>query len=313
MKIVYMGTPDYAVPTLESLINDGHSIEAVFCQPDKPVGRKKIMTPPAVKVFALSKGLTVYQPETLKSDEVYELLKEISPDAIVVVAYGKILPERILKLPPLGCINGHGSILPSYRGAAPIQWAVINGESETGVTAMFMDKGIDTGDILKISKTKIGEYETAEELFGRLSVLTAELLTEVLKDVEQGKINPIKQNEEQATYAPIINKEMALIDFSKSAIEIFNAVKGFNSWPVAYCMYEGKRLKVFSCVVNGTSDLPCGTVVNAEKLSVVCGDGKCIELKEIQLEGSKRMSAEEFLMGKKIPVGTVLIGGEQCG
>ena len=313
MKIVYMGTPDYAVPTLEALIKDGHTVEAVFCQPDKPVGRKKIMTPPAVKVYALSQGLKVYQPDTLKSDDVYELIKNISPDVIVVVAYGKILPERILNIAPLGCINGHGSILPKYRGAAPIQWAIINGETETGVTAMFMDKGIDTGDILKISKTKIGENETAEELFNRLSVITAELLSETLKEVEQGKITPVKQDEEEATYAPIINKEMALIDFSKSAYEIFNAVRGFNSWPVAYCMYEGKRLKVFSCKINGTSDLPYGTVANSERLAVVCGDGKCIDLKEIQLEGSKRMTAQEFLMGKKIPVGTVLIGGEQRG
>lgn len=313
MRIIYMGTPDYAVPTLEALINDGHSVEAVFCQPDKPVGRKKIMTPPAVKVFALSKGLTVYQPNSLKGDEVYNLIKEISPDAIVVVAYGKILPERILNIAPFGCINGHGSILPKYRGAAPIQWAVINGETETGVTAMFMDKGIDTGDILKIRKTKIGENETAEELFERLSVITAELLTETLRDVEQGNITPQKQNEEEATYAPIINKEMALIDFSKSANDIFNAVRGFNSWPVAYCMFEDKRLKVFACKVRGNSDLPYGTVANSETLSVVCGDGKCIELTEIQLEGSKRMSADEFLKGKKIPVGTVLIGGEQRG
>lgn len=313
MKIVYMGTPDYAVPTLEALLNDGHTIEAVFCQPDKPVGRKKIMTAPAVKVFALSKGLKVYQPESLRSNEVYELLKEISPEVIVVVAYGKILPERILKLAPLGCINGHGSILPKYRGAAPIQWAVINGETQTGVTAMYMDKGIDTGDILKVSTTKIGEDETAEQLFDRLSVLTAELLTQTLREIKEGKITPIKQNEDEATYAPIINKEMALIDFSKSANEIFNAVRGFNSWPVAYCMYEGKRLKIFSCKVNGFSDLPYGTVSNNQTFSVVCGDGVCVELKEIQLEGSKRMTTEEFLKGKKIPVGTVLIGGEKLG
>ena len=313
MKIVYMGTPDYAVPTLEALINEGHSVEAVFCQPDKPVGRKKIMTPPAVKAFALSKGLKVYQPDSLKSDEVYELLKEIAPEVIVVVAYGKILPERILNIAPFGCVNGHGSILPKYRGAAPIQWAIINGETETGVTAMFMDKGIDTGDILKISKTKIGENETAEELFERLKVITARLLTETLREIESGNAIPIKQNEDEATYAPIINKEMALIDFSKPAESIFNAVRGFNSWPVAYCMLDGKRFKVFSCRVNGSSDLPYGTLVDSEKLRVVCGDGKCIELTEIQLEGSKRMMADEFIKGKKIPVGTVLIGGEQRG
>ncbi len=313
MKIVFMGTPDYAVPTLKTIVNDGHNVAAVFCQPDKPVGRKKILTPPAVKLCAEEFGIPVYQPDTVRSDEVYDTLCQINPDVIVVVAYGKILPERVLKLPRYGCINGHGSILPKYRGAAPIQWAVICGEEETGVTAMYMDKGIDTGDILQISKTKIREKETAEQLFDRLSLITAQLLSDTLKKAEKGELKAVKQDESQATYAPIINKEMALIDFSKSAKEVYNAVRGFNSWPVAYCYLEGKRLKVFSCsVVEGNSENP-GTVICSDgQLVVACGQ-YAVSLEEIQLEGSKRMSVTDFLKGKTVAVGTVLTKGESCG
>lgn len=313
MKIVFMGTPDYAVPTLKTIIDDGHEVAAVFCQPDKPVGRKRVMTPPAVKICANEYGIPVYQPDTLKSDEVYDLLFEINPDVIVVVAYGKILPERILKLPRLGCINGHGSILPKYRGAAPIQWAVINGEIETGVTAMYMDKGIDTGDILQIAKTEIGEKETADQLFNRLSVITAQLLSDTLKKAEKGELTPIKQDESQATYAPILNKEMSLIDFSKPATQVFNAVRGFNSWPVAYCFFEGKRLKVFSCSVTQGSCAAAGTVISSVgELVVACGEG-AVSLEEIQLEGSKRMWVTDFLKGKTVAEGTVLSKGDSCG
>ncbi len=312
MKIVFMGTPEYSVATLRALINAGHSIEAVFCQPDKPVGRKRVLTPPPVKVFALEQGLKVYQPDSVKTDEAYDLLKSISPDVIVVVAYGKILPERILDLPKYGCINGHASILPKYRGASPIQWAIVNGETETGVTAQRMDKGIDTGDILGVSKTKIFEGETSDQLFERLSVITADLLTETLTRAEKGTLNPVKQNEEEASYAPIINKEMALIDFSKSAVEIYNLARGFNSWPVAYCYLDGKRFKIYSCIVDGKSVAAPGTVVD-DKLSVACGDGNCIVLCDVQLEGGKRMSASDFLKGKKVSAGTVLTKGEICG
>ena len=312
MKIVFMGTPEYSGATLRARINAGHSIEAVFCQPDKPVGRKRVLTPPPVKVFALEQGLKVYQPDSVKTDEAYDLLKSISPDVIVVVAYGKILPERILDLPKYGCINGHASILPKYRGASPIQWAIVNGETETGVTAQRMDKGIDTGDILGVSKTKIVEGETSDQLFERLSVITADLLTETLTRAEKGTLNPVKQNEEEASYAPIINKEMALIDFSKSAVEIYNLARGFNSWPVAYCYLDGKRFKIYSCIVDGKSVAAPGTVVD-DKLSVACGDGNCIVLCDVQLEGGKRMSASDFLKGKKVSAGTVLTKGENCG
>ncbi len=313
MKIVFMGTPQYSVASLKAIINAGHNVAAVFCQPDKPVGRKRILTPPPVKIFAQEHGIEVYQPESVRTDEAYEILKSISPDAIVVVAYGKILPERILDLPKYGCINGHASILPKYRGASPIQWAIVSGETETGVTAQRMDKGIDTGDILGVSKLKIEPDETSDELFERLSLVTAELLLETLERAEQGTLKCIKQNEDEASYAPIITKEMALIDFNKPAKDIFNLVRGFNSWPVAYCYLDGKRFKIYSCEVYGTSNAAPGTVVDEASLTVSCGDGNCIVLKEIQLEGGKRMSAEDFLKGKKLPVGTVFTQGESCG
>lgn len=313
MKIVFMGTPAYSVESLKALINAGHDVAAVFCQPDKPVGRKRILTPPPVKTFALEQGIEVYQPQSVRTDEAYEILKKISPDAIVVVAYGKILPERILDLPKHGCINGHASILPKYRGASPIQWAIVCGENETGVTIQRMDKGIDTGDILGVSTLKIEPNETSDELFVRLSYVTAELLIETLELAEQEKLIAVKQNEDEASYAPIITKEMALIDFNRSAKDIFNLVRGFNSWPVAYCYLDGKRFKIYSCEVSGKSDAAPGTIVDEASLMVACGDGNCIVLKEIQLEGSKRMNANEFLKGKKLPVGTVLTLGESCG
>ena len=313
MKIVFMGTPAYSVESLKALINAGHQIAAVFCQPDKPVGRKRILTPPPVKSFSLEQGIEVYQPNSVRTDEAYEILKNIAPDAIVVVAYGKILPERILDLPKHGCINGHASLLPKYRGASPIQWAIVCGESETGVTIQRMDKGIDTGDILGVSKVKIEPDEISDELFERLSVVTAKLLVETLQKAEHGTLDAVKQNEEEASYAPIITKEMALIDFNKPAKDIFNLVRGFNSWPVAYCYLDNKRFKIYSCEVSGKSDATPGTVVDETNLMVSCGDGNCIVLKEIQLEGSKRMSAEDFLKGKKLPLGTVFTQGDICG
>lgn len=313
MKVVFMGTPDYAVPTLEAIINEGYEVAAVFCQPDKPVGRKHILTPPAVKVCAEKYNIPVYQPNSVRTDEAYDLLCTINPDVIVVVAYGKILPERILDLPRLGCINGHGSILPKYRGAAPIQWAVINGEKVTGVTAMYMDKGIDTGDILDIRTTEIGEFETADSLFERLSVITADLLIDTLKKAESGTLSPVKQNEQEASYASIINKEMALIDFSEPADIIFNKVRGFNSWPVAYTFLDGKRFKVYECRIGSKTDLPVGSIIEDNTLKVACGDNTSLIFTDIQLEGSKRMSADEFLKGKKLAKGTIFGDGENRG
>ena len=308
MKLVFMGTPDYAVNTLEALISAGHNVAAVFAQPDKPVGRKHIITPPPVKVCAENHGIAVYQPNTLRDGKAEEILKEIAPDAIVVVAYGKILPKEILNIPKYGCVNGHASLLPKYRGASPIQWCIVCGETETGVTAMKMDEGMDTGDILKTEKTEIGDEETAEELFDRLSGLTAELLVNTLADLENGNITPQKQDEEKASYAPIIKKEMAQLDFiNMTATEIHNAVRGYYSWPCAYFFLENKRVKVIKAAVAENTNSKAGTVIKStDSLVIACKNGTAVELVTVQPEGSKPMTAKQMLCGRPIAVGTVI-------
>ncbi len=308
MKLVFMGTPDYAVNTLEALISAGHNVAAVFAQPDKPVGRKHIITPPPVKVCAQKHGITVYQPNTLRDGKADEILKEIAPDVIVVVAYGKILPKEILEIPKYGCVNGHASLLPKYRGASPIQWCIVCGEKETGVTAMLMDEGMDTGDILKTVKTEIGAEETAGELFDRLSGITAELLVKTLADLEKGNITPIKQYEEKASYAPIIKKEMAQLDFeNKTATEIHNAVRGYYSWPCAYFFLENKRIKVIKAAVAENTNSKAGTVIKSDySLVIACKDGTAVELVTVQPEGSKPMTAKQMLCGRPIATGTVI-------
>lgn len=303
MKIVFMGTPDYAVKTLEALIKAGHNVEAVFAQPDKPVGRKHIITPPPVKVCALENNIPVYQPNTLKDGEAEKILKDIVPDVIVVVAYGKILPKSILEIPKYGCVNGHASLLPKYRGASPIQWCIVCGETVTGVTTMYMNEGMDTGDILEQTEVKIGENETAEELFDRLSLVSAELMVSTLEKLENGTVVPQKQEESEATYAPIIKKEMALVDFNKSAKEICNGVRGYYSWPCAYTFLDGKRVKIIKAVVGDKTTAEIGTVSKNEgKLEIACKDGS-VNVLELQLEGSKPMAAAQFLMGNKLPLG----------
>ena len=308
MKLVFMGTPDYAVNTLEALISAGPNVAAVFAQPDKPVGRKHIITAPPVKVCAQKHGITVYQPNTLRDGKAEEILKEIAPDAIVVVAYGKILPKEILEIPKYGCVNGHASLLPKYSGASPIQWCIVCGESRTGVTAMKMDEGMDTGDILKTAPTEIGAEETAEELFERLSGITAELLVNTLADLEKGNITPQKQDEEKASYAPIIKKEMAQLDFSnKTAKEIHNAVRGYYSWPCAYFFLENKRVKVIKAAVADNTNAKAGTVIkNTDSLVIACKDGTAVELVTVQPEGSKPMTAKQMLCGRPIATGTVI-------
>ena len=307
MKIVFMGTPDYAVNTLKALIKDGHQVAAVFCQPDKPVGRKQILTPPPVKVCALEHNIPVFQPNTLRDGKAYEILKEINPEVIVVVAYGKILPKEILDLPKYGCVNGHASLLPKYRGSAPIQYAILCGETETGVTTQLMDEGIDTGDILETVTTKIGEEETAEELFDRLAVLSADLMISTLEKLEKGEITPTPQNQNEATYAPIIKKEMAKLDFTKTAADIHNAVRGYYSWPCAFFMLNGKRIKVLSAKLGDKTTKNSGTVIaNGEELVIACGDNTSIRLLSVQPEGSKPMTSKQMLCGNKIPLGTVV-------
>ncbi len=304
MRIVFMGTPDYAAVTLQKLIDEKYDVAAVFAQPDKPVGRKQILTPPATKVIALDNNIPVYQPNTLRDGEAFEVLKELNPDAIVVVAYGKILPKEILDLPKYGCINGHASLLPKLRGASPIQWSIVTGEKVTGVTTMLMDEGMDTGDILQTAEIDIGEQETAEELFDRLAVLSADLMVSTLKAVEAETIKPIKQDEREATYAPIIKKEMAHIDFDKTAAEICNAVRGFYSWPCAFCFINGKRIKVIKAVVSNLKPSENGIVIaNDNKLVISCKDGS-VELVSVQPEGAKQMSAVQMLNGHKIELGT---------
>jgi len=307
MKIVFMGTPDYAVATLEAVITAGHEVAAVFAQPDKPVGRKHVLTAPPVKVCALEHGIPVFQPETLKGDEAKNILEDIAPEAIVVVAYGKILPEYILKIPKYGCVNGHASLLPLYRGASPIQWCIVCGERRTGITTMLMDKGMDTGDILEQTEVSIGDQETAEELFERLSVISAELMVSTLEKLEKGEITPLKQDEAKATYAPIIKKEMALLDFNKSAEDIHNAVRGYYSWPCAFFFMGGKRIKVISARVGGKTDKKAGTVIdNTNDLCIACGEGTSIRLVTVQPEGSKQMSAKQFLNGNHVDLGFVI-------
>lgn len=308
MKIVFMGTPDYAVETLNALISAGHSVAAVFAQPDKPVGRKHIITAPPVKVCAQKHGIAVYQPNTLRDGGAEEILKQIAPDVIVVVAYGKILPPEILRIPKYGCVNGHASLLPKYRGSAPVQWAIISGETVTGVTSQLMDEGIDTGDILETAETEIGAEETADELFGRLSVITAGLLVKTLADLESGNVTPRKQEEEKASYAPIIKKEMALLDFkAKTASEIRNAVRGFYSWPCAYFFFDGKRIKVIKAAEAGKVNAAPGTVTESSgRLVVACAGGTSVSLETVQPESSRPMSAGQMLCGRPIACGTVI-------
>lgn len=301
MKVIYMGTPDFAVPALEALASSEHEVCAVFTQPDKPRGRKMIMTPPDVKVCAEKLGIPVYQPETFKDGKPLEIINKYKPDVIVVAAYGKILPESVLKSAKYGCINLHGSLLPKYRGASPIQQSVLNGDKETGVTAMQMDVGLDTGDILMVSKTEIGINETSGELFDRLSIMGGPLILETLAAIENGEVTPVKQNESLATHTSKIDKSLCPIDFSKSAFEVHNKIRGLNPWPVATTVINGKRVKVYSSEICEKSG-KAGTIISTKPLIVACGDGS-VEICEIQPEGKKRMTAEAFIAGHKISVG----------
>ncbi len=302
MNIVFMGTPDFAATSLKALISAGHNVSAVFTQPDKPVGRKRIITPPPVKALALEHNIDVYQPETLKDGVAAEIISKLKPDAIAVVAYGKLIPENILNIAPLGCINVHGSLLPKLRGAAPIQWSVINGEEYAGVTTMYMDKGLDTGDIILTDKTKILEGETSGELYERLAPMGAELLLKTLELLKEGKAERIAQNNDESTYAPMLNKEMAEIDFSKDAKKLCSLICGLNPWPVAYTFFEGKRLKVFRAILaEGSGE--AGTILDNKKLTVACGKG-AITLLEVGLEGSKAQSGEEFMRGHRLSKGS---------
>ncbi len=305
MKILFMGTPEFAVPTLKTLINSSHEVVGVYTQPDKAVGRKQILTPPPVKVYAMSHGIPVFQPNSLRDGEAENNIKALAPDIIVVVAYGKILPESILNLPKYGCVNGHASLLPRHRGASPIQWSIVCGDKNTGITTMLMEKGLDTGDMLLKCETEIGDNETAGELHDRLSQMGAELMLKTIEGLEKGEIIPEKQDDLLSTYAPIINKEMGHLKFDKTAQEICNLIKGFNPWPAAYFVLDGKRVKVFASKVAENTDKAPATVIKSDgELVIACANGTSISLTEIQPEGSKRMTAKDYLIGHKIAVGS---------
>ena len=305
MRIVFMGTPDFAVPSLQALIDAGHDVCAVYTQPDKPQGRKQILTAPPVKTLALEHDIPVFQPNTLKNEDEQARLRERAPEVIIVVAYGKLLPKAVLDIPPHGCINVHGSLLPRWRGAAPIQWAVIAGDEKAGVTTMQMAEGLDTGDMLLTYETKVGEKETAGELFDRLAQAGAELLTQTL--VKLDEITPRPQDDAQSCYAHMLDKQMAVIDWGKSAHEIDCLIRGLNPWPIALTTLSGERLKVFAAEKAAGNGEP-GTVLEADPkkgLTVACGEG-ALGLTEIQLVGGKRMKATDFLRGHAIEVGTKL-------
>ena len=309
MKILYMGTPDFAVPSLNALIEKGYEICGVMTQPDKPKGRGHKLTPPPVKECAISHNIPVYQPETLKDEVFIEELKSLDPDIIVVAAYGKILPSYILDYPKYGCINIHGSILPKYRGAAPIQRAVMDGETETGITIQLMNEGIDTGDILYIEKTEIGENETAGELFDRLALIGADVLLKCLEKIENGTITRTPQNHDEATYAKMLNKETGKIDWTKSAKEIFSLIKGTNPYPIAHTLYMGEVLKIYTATVGGKTNAKPGEIINlpSKKIEVACGDGVSLIISEVQLFGKKRMDTASFLNGNPVKTGEILI------
>lgn len=311
MKIVFMGTPDFAVPSLQGLIDSGHSVEAVFTQPDKPKGRGYKLTPPPVKALALTHDIPVYQPKSLKNGEEAErmlaVLKEISPDVIVVVAYGKILPKAVLDVPRLGCINVHASLLPKYRGAGPIQWSVLNGEKETGVTTMMMAEGLDTGDMLLKISTEIGENETASELHDRLSAMGPEVLLKTLEGLESNAITPVVQDDALSCYAPMLTKDLCKIDFNKPAQEVHNKIRGLSDWPCAVVTINGKRLKLFKSelVSNCGSNSEAGRVVKSNGFTICCGDGNGVSILELQADGGKRMKISDYLLGNKIEIGSI--------
>lgn len=309
MKIVFMGTPDFAVPCLRNMAESEYEIAAVFTQPDKPKGRGYKMIPTPVKSASLEYDIPVYQPLSLRKGDdasnALEMLREINPDLIVVVAYGQILPKEILELPKYGCINIHASLLPSYRGAAPIQWSVINGEKLTGVTSMLMAEGLDTGDMLLKRETEIGENETASSLHDRLSIIGAELLIDTIKGIEEGSIIPEVQDDSLSSYASRITKDMSELDFSKSAKELHNIIRGITG----FTTLEGKRLKVYDSRITKISNAEIfenGTVTDTNEFIVKCGDGMGLKFYEIQPEGKKRMKTEDYLRGKKVDPGTIL-------
>ena len=299
MKILFMGTPEFAKRTLQELVENKFDVVRVITQPDKPVGRKMILTPSPVKQYALQKNIAICQPETLKDENFYNLLKNINPDIIVVVAYGQILPKNVLEYPKYGCVNVHASLLPKYRGAAPINAAIINGEKITGITTIFMDDGIDTGDMLLKESVEIGENETFGELHDRLAQIGGKVLVETLNQIKNNKIKREKQFIDGVSYVKKIDNNMCEINWNLSAKEIHNKIRGLSPIPTAFTWLNKKKLKIFKSIILNSDD------ANVEKLEIKTSDG-VIKILELQLESGKRMSAVDFLNGNKIAEGTVL-------
>ena len=305
-RIIFMGTPDFACPTLQTLLDRKENVIAVFTQPDRPKGRGQKLQPPPVKELAQAHQIPVFQPPKVRAPEVLDQIRALQPDLIVVVAFGQILPQALLDIPPQGCINVHASLLPRYRGAAPLNWCIVHGEHETGVTTMLMDAGLDTGPMLLKKSTPIGPEEDILSLHDRMAALGAALLGETLDNLQAGRITPQPQDDSQSCYTPLLKKEHGLIDWSKPATAIHNQVRGLAVWPGAVTWLEQAPLKLYRTSVANGSGAP-GTVIAAGKngIEVACGEGSLL-IKELQAAGSKRMEAASFLAGHPLSPGTCL-------
>lgn len=307
MNIIFMGSAAFAVPSLDAIHNSGHKIVLVVAQPDKPAGRGRRLTSPPVANEAKQLGLPLYQPKSVRAAKVIEKLGSYKPDMIVIVAYGKILPKEILEMPKFGCVNLHGSLLPKYRGAAPINWAIVNGETESGVTTMFINEEMDAGDILLKKSVQIGDEDTAITLYDKLAQLGAKLITETISKIEKRTIKPERQNHSQATFAPILKKEDGLIDWGRNAKSIHNLVRGMQPWPYAYTHLDGKLLRILKTFVTDeeSTDTPGTIHLKSSQITVSTGD-KMISIEELQLEGKRHMETKDFLNGYEVKSGTVL-------
>ena len=305
MRILFMGTPDFAVASLQRLVEDGHDVCGVFTQPDKPKNRGMKMTFSPVKEYALSQNLQVYQPLKMRDGEAMAIVEQLQPELIVVAAYGRILPEEILNAPKYGSINVHSSLLPKYRGAAPINWAILDGLDETGVTLMYMAKELDAGDIIHTVTTPIDPRETALELTMRLAQLGAQALAEAVDMLRDGTAVRTPQDHSAHTYAPMLSKALSPIDWNRSAKEIHNQVRGLIPWPCASTQVGGKNVKVFCTEIGSATAAPAGTVVAAGKpgIEIACGDGRTLLITQLQAEGGKRMAAADYLRGHSVQVG----------
>ncbi len=308
MRIIFMGTPDFSVPCLKALIDSDNQVVGVFTQPDKPKGRGYELAPPPVKVCAIEYNIPVFQPKSMRDGEALDIINSLNADLIIVVAFGKILPKEILESVPYGCINIHASLLPKLRGAAPIQWSILNGETITGVTSMQMDEGLDTGDMLLKKSIEILPDMNAGELHDALSAMGAQVLIETIEALKNNDLKPGKQDDSLSNYASMLSKELCPIDFSKPAQAVHNQIRGLSPWPVATTKINGKTFKIHkSQKVSEHFDGKCGEIVdNNNKLIVMCGDGYCVELLEIQAEGKRKTDTASFLRGHKIEVGTIL-------